>query len=71
MLFTPAQRDILKHLLTKGDDVPANIAEEHDYHRNSISRAAKPLKEEGLIIDKGHGVYKLTEEGRQEARELL
>ena len=71
MLLTPAQRAILRHLLTEGDDVPSNIADSQDLHRNSVSRAAKPLKDEGLIEDKGSGVYTLTEQGRQEARDLL
>jgi Mn-dependent DtxR family transcriptional regulator len=71
MLLSPSQKAILTHLLTEGDDVPANIAEAADLHRNSVSRAAKPLKENDLIRNKGHGVYTLTEQGRQEAREHL
>jgi Mn-dependent DtxR family transcriptional regulator len=71
MLLTPAQEAILKHLLTEGDDTAANIADKAGMHRNSISRAAKPLKEEDLIKNKGRGVYRLTSEGREEARDLL
>lgn len=71
MDFSPAQRDILTHLLTEGNDRPANIADACDYHRNSVVRAAKPLIEKDLIRSKGRGVYRLTHQGREEARDLL
>lgn len=71
MDYTPAQEAILTHLFEKGDDRAANIADAADMHHNSISRAAKPLKKEGLIISKGRGVYRLTSYGREEARDLL
>jgi len=71
MALTEVQRAILTHLLTEGDDVPANIADEQGYHRNSVVRAAKPLVDDDLIVNKGRGVYRLTSEGREQARDLL
>jgi DNA-binding MarR family transcriptional regulator len=71
MGLTQTQQAILVHLLSEGDDVPANISDASGYHRNSISRAAKPLVEKGYIEKKGHGVYRLTDDGREAARQLL
>lgn len=71
MDYTPAQKAILLHLFTEGDDRAANIADAAEMHHNSISRAAKPLKDDGLIVSKGRGVYRLTSYGREEARDLL
>ena len=71
MEYSPAQEAILVHLLTEGDDVPANISDNRDYHRNYLVNEARELLEAELIVNKGHGVYRLTKKGREEARDLL
>jgi len=70
MGLSKVQRAMILHLHDEGDDVPANISEATGYHRNSVVRAAKPLLERGLVENKGRGVYRLTEDGRQTARDL-
>ena len=70
MDLTPAQKAILLHLYEQGDDVPANISDARDYHRNYVVSEAKELLDEGYIINKGHGVYRLTPDGRETARDL-
>jgi Mn-dependent DtxR family transcriptional regulator len=71
MDLSPTQEGIIRHLFLRGDDVPANIGEAEDFHRNSISRACSELSEAGLIESKGHGVWTLTNAGERAARRLL
>lgn len=71
MNVTGAQQDILIHLHQKGDNIPANIADDTGHHRNSITRAVRPLESEGYVVNKGRGVYRLTEKGREKAIDLL
>jgi Mn-dependent DtxR family transcriptional regulator len=68
---TPAERAVLVHLLTNGDDLPSNIADETEYHRKSIQRAISRLSEDGLVRNKGRGVYTLTEDGRESVQRAV
>lgn len=70
MELTPVERDILVDLLTNGDNVPANIAENCDRHAKSVSYRLSDLVECSLVRNKGNGVYTLTVEGAQSARAL-
>jgi len=67
-MLTPLEMDVLVHLLEEGDDTPANISENTGRHRVSISQRLEKLSEEGLVINKGHGVHTLTLDGMQAAR---
>lgn len=69
-MLSPVERDILHHLLTGGDDVPGNIAEATDRHPKSVSKRLPDLVDEGLIRNKGRGVYTLTPSGVSLARSL-
>jgi len=71
MNLTPTERDILVHLLLRGDDRAVNIAEETGRHRVSISQRASDLEEKGLLRNKGNGVYSLTLAGLTAARDIL
>lgn len=70
MGLSDVQEAMIVHLIDEGDDIPSNIADSTGYHRNSVVRAAKPLVEKGMVENKGGGVYRLTEDGRQTARDL-
>lgn len=71
MGFTPTEQAILIDLLIFNDDKAENIANRTGYHRNSITRSAKGLIDDGQIINKGGGVYRLTEQGRSAATGLV
>ena len=76
MSLTPVQREVLVHLLERGDDIPANIAEATGTHSKSVSRVLTGMGEEslvglGLVSDKGRGVYTLTGEGEERAESLV
>jgi DNA-binding IclR family transcriptional regulator len=67
---TPVEREILLHLLVSGDDTSGNIAEETDRNRATVSRRLSSLEDEGLVRNKGRGVYALTLEGIAATRAL-
>lgn len=71
MGFTPTEQGILIDLLVWGDDKAENIGNRAGFHRNSVSRSAKSLVEDGYIKNKGGGVYTLTDSGRDAARGLI
>lgn len=71
MSFTPTEQAILVDLLVFDDDKAENIGNRTGYHRNSVSRSAKNLLESGHIANKGGGVYRLTDSGRQAAAGLI
>ena len=68
--LTDLEKDILVFLLTDGANAPKPIAEAVDSHRNSVSRSLSNLAEEGLVIDKGSGVWTLSCIGTMVARAL-
>ena len=65
MDITPTQKAILVDLLIHGDDKAANIARRTGKHRNSVSRSFQNLVDDSLVVEKGGGVYRLTDRGRQ------
>jgi len=71
MNLTPTEEDILVHLFLRGDDSAANIAEEKDRHRVSVSQRASDLEEKGLVVNKGNGVFQLTNAGLTAARNIM
>lgn len=71
MGFTPTEQAILIDLLIFNDDKAENIANRTGYHRNSITRSAKGLLDSGHIVNKGGGVYRLTDQGRNAATGLV
>lgn len=58
----------LVSLLENGDNTPKNIAEITGSHRTSVQRTLRELDEEGLVENKGSGVYTLTKPGFVAAR---
>ena len=70
MNLSGVERAILRHLLLRGDDRPINIAESEGVHRVSVSRSMPDLVEEGLVIGKGNGVYRLSNDGLIVARNI-
>ena len=71
MSLTPVERAVLVDLLVYGDDRAGNIADRCDLHRNSITNRAPDMYEKGLIQNKGKGVYRLTDKGRERAIGLI
>jgi DNA-binding MarR family transcriptional regulator len=67
---TPVERDILYHLLIHGDDSSGNIADETERDRSGVSKRLKALEDDGLVREKGRGVYCLTLAGIAAAREI-
>lgn len=71
MKLTPVEREVLPCLLTGGDNIAKNIADEIDRHPNSVRRSLKKLIDKNLVRDKGGGVHTLTLSGIATAQELL
>jgi DNA-binding MarR family transcriptional regulator len=66
--LSDAEKDVLLCLSEKGDNIPANIADETGLHSKSVSRilsGSEGLESKGLIENKGRGVWTLTEEGAE------
>ena len=70
MDFSEVETDILIHLHLEGDDVASNIADARGPHPNSVIRSASNLTEEGILVNKGRGVYRLSETGEGYAERL-
>jgi predicted transcriptional regulator len=62
--MNPTEKRVLLHLKENGDNVPSNIADDIDRRQGSVQRSTRQLREQGLIRNKGRGVYTLTEEGK-------
>jgi predicted transcriptional regulator len=71
MRESKVERSILVDLLVFGDNKAGNIASRTSHPAASISRSTGPLEEDSLIVDKGDGVYRLTESGQQMAQHLI
>ena len=54
-----ADESIIKEL-RKGRNIPANIAETTGYDRQYINQRLRRLKEHGVVINVGRGVYELV-----------
>lgn len=70
-MLTSVSRDALADLLIHGDNTPKNIADNTGRHRKNISERLIDLEEEGFVINKGGGVYTLTQEGLVMARAVV
>lgn len=71
MMLTPVERVILLHLLNEGDDLAANIGSTDDDekpHPQSVTRSFGNLEGNGMVINKGNGVYTLTPDGYRRAQ---
>jgi len=75
MDFTEVDGAILRDLYENGDDRPINIADRTGKHRTSVSHCLSgkddSLESRGLVKNKGHGVWSLTEDGVEAARRLI
>ncbi|ELY86461.1 MULTISPECIES: helix-turn-helix domain-containing protein [Halobacteriales] len=71
MDITPTQKAILVDLLLHNDDKAGNIARRTGRHRNSVSRSFQDLLDAGFVQEKGGGVYRLTDRGRESAIGLV
>lgn len=67
-MHTAVSRDVLVDLLLNGDNTPTNIAESTGRHTTSVSRKLSDLEEQGLVINKGRGVWTLTMKGMRHAQ---
>lgn len=68
---SPVQKIVLTELLLYGDNSPVNVAKGHDVHHKSVSRTLSELEDDGLVENKGNGVYRLTKKGESAAQEYL
>lgn len=68
-MVTPTEKEILLCLQEFGDNLPANIADRTDRHTKYVTRLCVEMENKGLLENKGRGVYRLTPDGRQLARE--
>jgi predicted transcriptional regulator len=54
--------DAIVDVLHEGRNVPKNIADETGYTRQYVSTRLKRLREHGIVINIGQGVYELVPE---------
>jgi DNA-binding IclR family transcriptional regulator len=66
--LTALESEILDYLLLDGANGPAGIADALDRPPESISRSLKNLRVDGWIMDKGGGVWTLSNAGLHLAR---
>lgn len=71
MRESTVERSILVDLLIFGHDKAGNIGSRTGHPPASISRSFGPLEEEELIVNKGDGVYRLTESGKIMAQNII
>jgi Mn-dependent DtxR family transcriptional regulator len=62
LLQLPTDRLVLEEL-QEGRNLGANIAEEIDRHRKTVTKRLNQLEDYGLVNNIGRGVYELTERG--------
>ena len=62
LLQLPTDRLILKEL-QRGQNLGANVAENIDRHKKTVTRRATQLEDYGLVENIGNGVYRLTDRG--------
>jgi len=73
MNLTPTEREVLVSLSREhgdGDNIQTNLADSTGRSSRSVSRAVERLLDRGLVRNKGRGVYRLSEEGREVADRL-
>lgn len=69
--LSPVERGIVTDLRIRGDNVPANIADNTGYHQKSVCRSVANLEDLKLVRNKGRGVWTLTHRGQEVADELI
>ncbi len=69
-MLSETDRDILKHLLTVGNDTPSGIADGLGSHPKYMSERLSKLEGEGLVEPLGSGPWGLTVEGVRAARSI-
>lgn len=70
-MLSSVESEILVNILTNGDNVPSNIADNIGRHQTSVSRSLSSLEDEGLVENKGRGVWTLTVSGASLARVVM
>ena len=70
MALSELDKGILRDLGRSGDNIPANLADNirlpddgRNPHVKSVSRRLDKLEDDGLVRNKGRGVYTLTKAG--------
>lgn len=64
MLFQmQTDRLVLEDLAENGRNLAANVADNVDLHRKTVSPRLRQLKDYGLVHDIGRGVYEITSDG--------
>ena len=69
-MTTQVERELLVALLVGGADLPSNLSDITSRHVQSVQERLRNLEDEGLVWNKGNGVYELTEEGTTTARAI-
>jgi predicted transcriptional regulator len=69
-MLSQVERAILSDLLSHGDNVPGNIADNTGHHPKSISRSLSDLDDDNLVKSKGRGVWTLTDRGQEIAEKV-
>lgn len=69
--FTPSEKEVMLHIRDNGDNVPYNIAEDVERHNKTVQRKCRELTEQGILRNKGQGVYTLTEKGEEVVEKLM
>lgn len=69
-MFSSVELDVLEDLLVNGDNTPKNIAENREWAPVSVSQRLAALEEQGLVENKGSGVWTLTVIGANTARSI-
>lgn len=62
LLQLPTDRMILEHL-QEGRNLGANIADDIDRHKKTVTKRLNQMEDYGLVTDIGNGVYELTPAG--------
>jgi len=74
MGLKPTDRDVLRDLLPpprgNGDNIQTNIADNTGRSPKAVSQALERLEDDDLVRNKGRGVYRLTNHGRDIAQNL-
>ena len=57
-----AADQVIVEMLREGRNIGANIASESGYSRQYISQRLRRLREHGIVVNIGNGVYELVPE---------
>ena len=65
-LSQPTDNRILQDLQENGQNLGANVAENIDRNRKYVGNRLRQLEDYGLVEDIGRGVYRITEDGKEQ-----